>query len=55
MDPFIVAAIAELAKLAFVSITSYMRQAGLTDEQIEEAFQKAKTGMLARDPNKIPD
>ena len=55
MDPMIIAAIAELAKMAVISVTSYMKQAGLTEAQIEDVFQKAKAGMMVRDPANIPN
>ncbi|HSW64882.1 MAG TPA: hypothetical protein VLH56_16460 [Dissulfurispiraceae bacterium] len=54
MDPMMIIAIAELAKMAFAGIFAYMRQAGLTDAQIEDAFQSAKRAMYERDPAKIP-
>lgn len=54
MDAAIIAAIAELAKLGMFAVVSYMQQAGLTPAQIEETFQAAKAGMLARDPKNIP-
>jgi hypothetical protein len=54
MDPTTVLAISELAKLALATIFAYMRQAGLTDAQIEAAFQEAKKMMMERDPAKIP-
>lgn len=54
MDPATIMAISELVKLAVTSIMSYARQAGLSDEQIEAAFQAAKAGLNERDPNKIP-
>jgi hypothetical protein len=54
MDPAAIAAIAELAKLGLVVYISYMRQAGLTDEQIDSVFKSAKEGLLIRDPAKIP-
>jgi hypothetical protein len=55
MDPITISAIAELAKFGLITFISFMRQAGLTDTQIEMAFQEAKKGMLARDPALIPD
>jgi hypothetical protein len=54
MDPVAIAALAELAKLGLMTYMSYMKQAGLTDEQIDQVFQNAKSAMLARDPAKIP-
>jgi hypothetical protein len=54
MDPMTILAIAELSKLALSTVFSYMKQAGLTDAQIEAAFQEAKKAMLDRDPAKIP-
>ena len=55
MDPNTVMAISELAKLGLVAYISYMKQAGLTDEQIETVYQEAKKGMLARNPSNILD
>ena len=55
MDATAAVAIGELAKLALMYQMERMRQAGLTEDQIEAAFQAAKAGMLARDPAKIPD
>lgn len=50
-----VIAISELAKLAMMYQMERMRQAGLTEEQIELTYQAAKAAMLARDPANIPD
>ena len=55
MDPVVIAAVAEIAKMGLMTYMSYMQQAGLTTEQIEAVYQKAKADMLARDPAKIPD
>jgi hypothetical protein len=49
------AAVAELAKLGLASFFAYMRLAGLTDAQIDEAYQKAKAEMLLRNPDDIPE
>jgi hypothetical protein len=55
MNPTVIAAISELAKAGLIGYMQYMQQAGLTAEQIDAVYQAAKTGMLARDPAKIPD
>lgn len=55
MDPSIVIAVSELLKLTLAGYAAYARQNGATEEQIETMFQDAKAGMLARDPEKIPD
>ena len=55
MDPLTIAAITELAKLGIQVYISYMKQAGLTDAQIDEAFQSARAGMIKRDPSLIPN
>ena len=55
MDPLTIAAISELAKLGIQVYVSYMKQAGLNDQQIDDAFQAARAGLIKRDPNKIPD
>ena len=55
MDPATIIAISELAKLGIMGLMQYLQQAGLTEEQIDGVYQAAKTGLLARDPAKIPD
>lgn len=55
MDPTAVVAVSELVKLGLITYLSYARQAGLTEQQIDAAYQEAKKGMLIRDPAKIPD
>lgn len=55
MELVIITAISELAKLGLMAYASYMKQAGLTDEQIEKAFDDARSGLLRRDPALIPD
>jgi hypothetical protein len=49
-----IAAIAELAKLGLVTYLAYMKQAGLSEEQIDAVYQEAKKGMLLRNPADIP-
>ena len=53
MDP--ITAIMEIAKLGMQVYVSYMRQAGLNEEQINQVFNESRQGMLRRDPSKIPD
>ncbi len=53
MDP--VVAVAELAKFGLITYMSYMQQAGLSAEQIDAVYQKAKAEMFSRDPANIPD
>ena len=48
-------AIIELAKMGMQFYISYMRQAGLNIEQIDQVYQYSRQGMLDRDPSKIPD
>ena len=48
-------AVIELAKMGMQFYLSYMRQAGLTPEQIDQVYQQSRQGMLDRDPTKIPD
>jgi len=55
MNPAALAALAEIAKLALMWQMEQMRIAGMTEAQIETAYQAAKAGMLARDPANIPD
>ena len=54
MNPTVIAAIAELAKLGLVTYMAYMQQAGLTETQIDAVYQEAKKSMLLRDPANIP-
>jgi hypothetical protein len=54
MEPGTIAAISEIAKFGLIAYFSYMKQAGLTNDQIETAFQEAKKAMLARNPADIP-
>ncbi|MDD5053628.1 MAG: hypothetical protein PHO27_12910 [Sulfuricurvum sp.] len=55
MDAMVITAIGEMAKVGLIAYIQYMKQAGLTDEQIDVIYQEAKAGMLARDPANIPD
>jgi hypothetical protein len=54
MDAAMITAIAELAKLGLMAYASWMKQAGLTNEQIETVFADTKKAMLARNPADIP-
>jgi hypothetical protein len=54
MDPIVIAAVAELAKMGIMAYVSYMQQAGVSNEQIADVFDKAKAGLLARDPALLP-
>ena len=55
METIVIAAVVELAKLVFTAYMSVMRNAGLNEEQIDEAFNMAKLGLYNRDPNSIPN
>ena len=55
MDAATLAIIAELAKFGIITFIAYLRQAGLTDEQIDQVFQEAKNRMLVRNPADIPN
>ena len=55
MEAIAIAAIVELAKLVFSAYMSIMRNAGLNEEQIDEAFNQAKSGLYSRNPNDIPN
>jgi len=54
MKPEEIMAISELAKMALMIYMNYMKQAGLTEEQIDNVYQNAKATMLIRDPANIP-
>jgi len=54
MDPVTIAAIAEIAKLGMYGYMSYMAQVGLTEAQVDAAFQEAKAKLFTNDPGKIP-
>jgi predicted metal-dependent phosphotriesterase family hydrolase len=54
MNPETLAIISEVAKFGIFVLVAYMKQAGLTDEQIDQVFVDAKKGMLARNPADIP-
>jgi epoxyqueuosine reductase QueG len=49
-----IVALAELAKLGIIGLMQYMRQAGMTDQQIDEAYTQAKEAMSVRNPSNIP-
>ena len=53
MDP--ITAIIEIAKVGLQVYVSYMRQAGLNEEQINQVFEASRQGMLRRDPANIPN
>ena len=55
MDAATIMAISELAKLGLMVYTNYMRQAGLSPEQIDSIYQDVRLKMLAKDPSMIPD
>jgi len=55
MDAAAVMAISELAKMGLVVYMNYMKQAGLTPEQIDIVFNDVKLKMLSKDPALIPD
>jgi len=55
MEAIVIAAITELAKMGMQVYISYMKQAGLTDEQIDEVFKQSRAGMLSRDPANLPN
>ena len=55
MDAATLVIISELAKFGITTFVAYLRQAGLTDEQIDQVFQEAKNGMLIRNPADIPN
>jgi len=49
-----IVAISELAKLALMLYMSYMKQAGMTQEQIESVYNEAKNQMFLKNPANIP-
>lgn len=55
MNEAAIIAISELLKLGFSVYVNLARQAGLNEQQIEDAFKVAKDGMLKRDPSTIPN
>jgi hypothetical protein len=55
MDPVTITAIIKIAEMGLSAYMSFMRQAGLNDEQIETVFQNAKKRLLLEDPSLIPD
>lgn len=55
MDPVLIAIISEGLKVVLGFVFSYAQTQGMTVEQIDAIYQKAKQGMLDRDPSKIPD
>lgn len=55
MDPIVLAAIAELAKLGMMYLIANAKQAGLTDEQLDKLYNDTKTKFLKNDPANIPN
>lgn len=55
MDPNIVAAIVEIAKLGIQSAFTMLRIAGKTDVEIEQFFQEQKDYFDAHPPDTLPD
>jgi len=55
MEEAAILAISELAKEGILFYVSYMKQKGLTEAQIQETFDAARTEMLSRDPGKLPN
>ena len=49
MDP-----LSELVKVGIAAYMSYMRQNGLTEDEINKVFEDVKKEMFARDPANIP-
>ena len=47
--------IAEVLKFGLITWVNYMQQAGMTTAEIDAAYERAKQGMLMRDPAAIPD
>ena len=46
--------ISELVKVGIAAYMSYMRQNGLTEDEINKVFEDVKKEMFARDPANIP-
>jgi hypothetical protein len=55
MDAATIAILAELVKMGVSGISTYLKEKGATDEQIESMFTDAVSEMLARNPDNIPD
>ena len=55
MEEVAIIAISELAKAGIQFYTSYMRQQGLTEEQIQTVFDAARAEMMTKDPSKLPN
>ena len=55
MDPIIVSAAIELAKLGLSTYFNAMRMAQKTEQEINEMFEQEKMKFLANDPSKLED
>jgi hypothetical protein len=58
MDPvtagLLITLLSEGAKVVFPAIISLMKQNGMTEAQIDEAWKAAYARFLTEDPNKLP-
>lgn len=55
METAVVLAITEFAKAGMQFYASYMAQQGLTEEQINAAFEAARAEFKLNDPNNLPN
>lgn len=50
-----IAAALEVIALLFKTVVKFADQAGVTKEQVEEAYRRELEGFRHRDPSKLPD
>jgi len=55
VDPILIASAMELARLGLSAYLNAMKQAGKTEAEIDEMFEKEKAEFLSKDPSKLPD
>ena len=55
LDPTLAAGLIELAKLSLQGYFSAMRQAGKTEDEINQLFEEEYAGFKARHPDDLPD
>lgn len=55
MDPIIIMLISEGVKTLLPAIISAMHQSGMTEEQVNAAWQSAYARFKTEDPNLLPD
>jgi hypothetical protein len=55
LDPMIITALVELAKVGIQGVFTQLRLAGLTDAEIEQFFKDQKIYFDAHPPETLPD